>query len=135
MPDILAIQFSDYGPADVLAAERIAAPAPAAGEVLVDVYAASVNPIDWKIRSGILKGVFPAKLPMITGRDGAGIIGAVGEGVDPGRIGERVCFLASRGVVLGVLGVAQHRVESFAQLDVSNAHRSSLVLETCQVVL
>lgn len=98
MPDILAIQFSDYGPADVLAAKRIAAPVPAAGEVVIDVYAASVNPIDWKIRSGILKGVFPAKLPMITGRDGAGIISAVGEGVDPALVGQRVCFLASRGV-------------------------------------
>lgn len=98
MPDILAIQFSDYGPAEVLAAKRIPAPVPAAGEVLIDVHAASVNPIDWKIRSGILKGVFPAKLPMITGRDGAGVICAVGEGVDPVRIGQRVCFLASRGV-------------------------------------
>lgn len=98
MPDIVAIQFSDYGPAEVLTANRIAAPAPAGGEVLIDVYAASVNPIDWKIRSGMLKGVFPAKLPMITGRDGAGIVSAVGEGVDPARIGQRVCFLASRGV-------------------------------------
>lgn len=98
MPDIVAIQFADYGPADVLAANRIPAPSPAAGEVLIDVYAASVNPIDWKVRSGVLKGVFPAKLPMITGRDGAGVIAAVGEGVDPARVGERVCFLASRGI-------------------------------------
>lgn len=98
MPDILAIQFSDYGPADVLEAKPIPAPSPAAGEVLIDVHAASVNPIDWKVRSGMLKGVFPAKLPMISGRDGAGIISAVGEDVDPSRIGQRVCFLASRGV-------------------------------------
>lgn len=98
MPDIIAIQFADYGPAEVLVASRIAAPTPATGEVLIDVHAASVNPIDWKVRSGILKGVFPAKLPMITGRDGAGVISAVGEGVDPVRIGQRVCFLASRGV-------------------------------------
>lgn len=98
MPDILAIQFSDYGSADVLEAKRIPAPVPAAGEVLIDVYAGSINPIDWKIRSGMLKGVFPAKLPMITGRDGAGVISAVGEGVDPARIGQRICFLAARGV-------------------------------------
>jgi NADPH:quinone reductase-like Zn-dependent oxidoreductase len=98
MPDILAVQFADYGPADVLAAHRIPAPVPAAGDVLIDVHAASVNPIDWKVRSGALKGVFPAKLPMITGRDGAGVIRAAGEGVDTARIGQRVCFLASRGV-------------------------------------
>jgi NADPH:quinone reductase-like Zn-dependent oxidoreductase len=98
MPDILAVQFAHYGPADVLAANRISAPSPATGEVLIDVYAASVNPIDWKVRSGMLKGVLPVTLPMTTGRDGAGIIREVGEGVDPALIGRRVCFLASRGV-------------------------------------
>lgn len=98
MSDIIAIQFADYGPADVLTAKRVPAPKPAPGEVLIDVHAASVNPIDWKLRSGMLRGVFPAQLPMTTGRDGAGVVSAVGEGVDPRRVGERVCFLASRGV-------------------------------------
>lgn len=98
MPDITAIRFSAYGSPSVLVAERIAAPRPGAGEVVVDVHAASVNPIDWKVRSGLLQKVFPVAFPMTTGRDGAGVISAVGEGVDPALIGRRVCFLCGRGV-------------------------------------
>lgn len=98
MCDITAIQFSEYGPPEVLSAQRVAAPRPAAGEVLIDVHAASVNPIDWKVRAGLLQKVFPATLPMTTGRDGAGVVSAVGAGVDTGLIGRRVCFLCERGV-------------------------------------
>ncbi|MDP1907561.1 MAG: NADP-dependent oxidoreductase [Hyphomicrobium sp.] len=98
MSEISAIRFSAYGPPSVLATERIAAPRPGAGEVVVDVHAASVNPIDWKVRSGLLQMVFPVAFPMTTGRDGAGVISALGEGVDSGLIGRRVCFLCGRGV-------------------------------------
>jgi len=98
MSDITAIRFSEYGPPSVLVAERIAAPRPGAGEVVVDVHAASVNPIDWKVRSGLLQKVFPVAFPMTTGRDGAGVISAVGAGVDAALIGRRVCFLCGRGV-------------------------------------
>jgi len=98
MPEITAIRFAEYGAADVLSADRIEAPTPGPGEVAVDVRAASVNPIDWKVRSGAMSGVMPTTFPAITGRDGAGVISAVGEGVDPQRIGARVCFLAGRGV-------------------------------------
>jgi len=98
MSDITAIRFSQYGPPSVLAVERIPAPHPGAGEVVVEVHAASVNPIDWKVRSGLLQKVFPVAFPMTTGRDGAGVISAVGEGVDAALIGRRVCFLCGRGV-------------------------------------
>ena len=98
MTDITAIQFARYGGPEVLEARRIAAPQPAAGEVIIDVHAASMNPIDWKVRSGLMEKYFPVTFPMTSGRDGAGVISAVGEGVDAGRIGERVCFLVSRGV-------------------------------------
>jgi NADPH:quinone reductase-like Zn-dependent oxidoreductase len=98
MPEITAIRFAEYGTADVLTADRVAAPTPGPGEVVVDVCAASVNPIDWKVRSGAMSGVMPTTFPATTGRDGAGVIAAVGEGGDPQRVGERVCFLAGRGV-------------------------------------
>ncbi|MEJ2375040.1 MAG: NADP-dependent oxidoreductase [Pseudolabrys sp.] len=97
MPDIAAVQFSDYGPPEVLSLRRVPEPQPAAGEVVIDVHAASVNPIDWKLRSGLLREVFKARLPMTSGRDGAGVVSAVGEGVDRAVIGQRVCFLAPRG--------------------------------------
>lgn len=98
MTEITAIRYAAYGPADVLSADRIEAPTPGPGEVVVDVRAASVNPIDWKVRSGALSAVMPLDFPAGTGRDGAGAISAVGDGVDPARVGERVCFLAGRGV-------------------------------------
>ena len=98
MSDAIAIQFSEYGTADVLSARRIAVPQPGLGEVSIAMHAASVNPIDWKVRAGQLKQVFPVAFPMTTGRDGAGIVTAVGEDVDAAMIGQRVCFLASRGV-------------------------------------
>jgi NADPH:quinone reductase-like Zn-dependent oxidoreductase len=98
MSDMTAIQLSDYGPAEVLSARRIAMPQPGPGEVSIAMHAASVNPIDWKVRAGQLKQVFPVAFPMTTGRDGAGIVTAVGAGVDAAMIGRRVCFLASRGV-------------------------------------
>jgi len=97
MTEITAIRYAAYGAADVLSADRIEAPAPGPGEVVVDVRAASVNPIDWKVRSGALSAVMPLDFPAGTGRDGAGAISAVGDGVDPARVGERVCFLAGRG--------------------------------------
>ena len=92
-----AIQFSRYGGPDVLTMNSVSAPQPRAGEVVVEVHAASVNPIDWKLRSGLLQKLVPVKLPMTSGRDGAGVIYAVGDGVSTTRIGQRVCFLASRG--------------------------------------
>lgn len=98
MTDITAIQFAVYGGPDVLEARLRPAPKPAAGEVIIDVHAASVNPIDWKVRAGLMAKYFPVTFPMTSGRDGAGVISAVGEGVDAARIGERVCFLVSRGV-------------------------------------
>ncbi|MGX1096349.1 NADP-dependent oxidoreductase [Amorphus sp. MBR-141] len=98
MTEITAIRYAAYGAADVLTADRIEAPTPGPGEVLVEVRAASVNPVDWKIRSGALRAAMPLAFPAGTGRDGAGVIAGVGDGVDAGRIGQRVCFLASRGV-------------------------------------
>ena len=82
MSEITAVQFSGYGPPEVLSARRIPAPQPGAGEVSIDVHAASVNPIDWKLRAGLLKKVFPASFPVTSGRDGAGVVIAVGAGVD-----------------------------------------------------
>lgn len=98
MPEITAIRYADYGSVDVLSADRVAAPEPAAGEVAIDVRAASVNPVDWKIRAGFLKAAFQPAFPVTVGRDGAGVISEVGEGVDAALVGRRVCFMSSRGV-------------------------------------
>jgi NADPH:quinone reductase-like Zn-dependent oxidoreductase len=92
-----AIEFESYGGPEVLQLRDISPPTPAEGEVLIDVHAVSVNPIDWKIRSGRMAGGAPLTSPIITGRDGAGVVTAVGQGTDASLVGKRVAFLAPRG--------------------------------------
>jgi NADPH:quinone reductase-like Zn-dependent oxidoreductase len=95
---MLAVEFDAYGGPEVLKLRSRKAPQPAPGEVLIKVYAVSANPVDWKIRSGMLQKFFPVTFPVITGRDGAGEIMAVGKQCDASLIGRRVCFLAPRGI-------------------------------------
>jgi NADPH:quinone reductase len=84
-----AALFRRKGPAhEVLSVEDVEAPAPGPGEVRVRIAVSGVNPTDWKERSG--SGPLdrlPFKVP---DQDGAGVVEAVGEGVDAGRVGERV---------------------------------------------
>ncbi|WP_299849453.1 NADPH:quinone reductase [uncultured Roseovarius sp.] len=87
-----AITYSRFGPAaDVLSLTDVPTPAPAAGEVLVRLAVSGVNPSDAKARGGARPGVTkPAFDQIIPHSDGAGVIEAVGDGVDPDRIGQRV---------------------------------------------
>jgi NADPH:quinone reductase-like Zn-dependent oxidoreductase len=92
-----AVQYDTYGGPEVLELRRVPAPMPLAGEVVVAVKAASLNPIDWKVRSGMLQKVFPITFPATTGRDGAGVVIMAAPDVDASLIGARVCFMAPRG--------------------------------------
>jgi NADPH:quinone reductase-like Zn-dependent oxidoreductase len=76
-----AILLQGYGSVDELVYEDVPIPVAAAGEVLVKLLATSVNPIDYKVRRGDMKNFMPLKLPAILGRDLAGKVIAVGEGV------------------------------------------------------
>src|SRR5215831_9038109 len=62
-------------------------PVPAAGEVAVDVHAASVNGADWKVRVGDYK---QTKFPLTLGRDFSGVVSALGKGVDDLKVGDAV---------------------------------------------
>ena len=85
-----AVRFHDYGPPENLVVERVPRPEPKAGEVLVRVHAAGVNPVDWKIRKGLLKSNMPVSLPSTPGADLAGIVEAVGPGVTAFQKGQAV---------------------------------------------
>ena len=86
-----AITYSAHGPAaDVLTLSELETPAPKAGEVLVRLARSGVNPSDVKSRQGAPGATKPAFTQIIPHSDGAGVIEAVGEGVDAARIGERV---------------------------------------------
>ena len=83
-----AIRVQEFGGPEVLKLEDVDDPAPAAGQVLVRVGAAGVNPVDTYIRTGT-HAVKP-KLPYTPGLDAAGTVEAVGEGVKRVRTGDRV---------------------------------------------
>ena len=84
---MLAAYYSQRGNSDVLTVDEIATPGPGVGEVRVRLQVAAVNPTDWKSRAHAAPMDFDVQVP---GQDGAGVIEAVGPGVDIGRIGERV---------------------------------------------
>ena len=66
---------------------------PGEGQVLVRVTASSVNPIDYKMRSGAMKEYLPLELPAILGRDISGIVRDVGAGVTGFTPGDKVMAL------------------------------------------
>jgi NADPH:quinone reductase-like Zn-dependent oxidoreductase len=67
-----ALRIHAYGGPEVMRVEEAPEPQAARGQVRVRVLAASVNPIDWKMRRGLLAAVFPVAFPRILGRDCAG---------------------------------------------------------------
>jgi NADPH:quinone reductase-like Zn-dependent oxidoreductase len=87
---VKAVQIHAYGGIDQLRYEDVATPEPGADEVLVRVAATSVNPIDWKIRSGAAKDRMPVKFPAILGRDVAGTVVKTGANVRNLKSGQLV---------------------------------------------
>lgn len=83
-----AAYFTATGTPDVLQYGDLPTPEPKAGEIRVKVLAATVNPIDTYVRSGL--AAIGGPFPFITGRDFAGVVDAVGEGVTAHRVGDRV---------------------------------------------
>lgn len=84
-----AIRVHEYGGPEVMKLESVPDPKPGAGQVLVRLRAAGVNPVDTYIRSGTY-ALLPDKLPYTPGSDGAGEVAAVGEGVTDFKRGDRV---------------------------------------------
>lgn len=91
-----ALQYDRYGDARVLRLGEVAEPWPGPGEVLVGVEAAALNPIDWKLRSGSLRWVYPLGFPVTPGFDVAGTIREVGPRVGDFAVGDRVCAMSDQ---------------------------------------
>jgi alcohol dehydrogenase len=104
-----AAQINKYGGSEVVEINRNA-PKPVAsrGQILVEVYAAGVNPIDWKIREGYI----PLKFPATLGGDFSGVIADVGEGVSGFKKGLEVYGYGS------VLGGGSGSFAEFVSADV-----------------
>lgn len=87
---MLAVRIHQYGNRDVLALDDVPVPDLGPDEVLVKVVAASVNPVDWKVREGWLAENIPHALPLTLGWDVSGVIAAVGSFVTGWQIGDAV---------------------------------------------
>lgn len=85
-----AVVINEYGGKEKLAEAKVSLPELGADQVLVKVAATSINPIDWKLREGYLKQMFPWPFPIILGWDVAGEIVEVGQKVKDYHVGDRV---------------------------------------------
>lgn len=85
-----AVRIHAYGGAEALRFEDAPMPEIAEGDVLVRVVAASVNPVDWKIREGHLRQHIPYGFPLTLGWDVSGVVETVGEGVTRFHAGDAV---------------------------------------------
>jgi NADPH:quinone reductase-like Zn-dependent oxidoreductase len=90
MKRIKAARIYKYGGPEVVKVEDASLSEPQSGEILVRVYAAGVNPIDWKIRSGYMQQVMPLTLPFTLGGDFSGVVETGGADVTDFKIGDEV---------------------------------------------
>jgi NADPH:quinone reductase-like Zn-dependent oxidoreductase len=87
---VRAVQVSEFGGPEVLRVVDVEAPSPIPTEVLVEVHAAGVNPVDWKTRQGRGAAGACGAPPFILGWDVAGVVSEVGRGVTTLAAGDRV---------------------------------------------
>jgi alcohol dehydrogenase len=85
-----AVVMKAYGGNEVVETVDLPKPAIGPGDVLVEVHAASVNPVDFKIREGKLKQILPYRLPLIMGNDLSGVVAEVAPGVTSVKVGDAV---------------------------------------------
>lgn len=85
-----AIVIEEYGDKNVLVEKNIDTPKIAEDQVLVEVHATSINPIDWKVREGYLKEMLPFEFPIILGWDASGVVVEAGSNVTDYKAGDRV---------------------------------------------
>lgn len=85
-----------YGGAEVLRLGEAPEPTAAAGEVVVDIHAASVNPADWKVRQGMRRDTVPVSFPHVLGRDFSGVVREAGAGVGDLAPGDEVFAVTER---------------------------------------
>ncbi|SPA42372.1 NADPH:quinone reductase; Zinc-containing alcohol dehydrogenase superfamily [Cupriavidus taiwanensis] len=97
-----AVLIDRHGGSEVIRLGEVATPKPAAGEVLIRVACAGVNPADWKCREGYLSAFMQAGFPFVLGFDASGVVAAVGAGVTGFVRGQRV--FAQTGVGAGQWG-------------------------------
>jgi NADPH:quinone reductase-like Zn-dependent oxidoreductase len=85
-----AVVIENYGHADELKEKEVPKPSIKDNQILIEQYATSINPIDWKLREGYLKDSLDFDFPIILGWDSAGTVAEVGKDVTQFKVGDRV---------------------------------------------
>jgi NADPH:quinone reductase-like Zn-dependent oxidoreductase len=125
-----AVVLHEYGGPSNLKYEDVDDPVAGEGQVLVRVTASSVNPIDYKVRSGAMKAYMPLELPAILGRDISGIVREVGAGVTGFTPGDKVMALGNKAYAELVVVKAEDLAHISEKLDLVEAAALPLVTLT-----
>jgi NADPH:quinone reductase-like Zn-dependent oxidoreductase len=129
-PTMRAVRISEFGGPDVLRVEEVPRPAPGAGELLVAVHAAAINPVDTGVRAGELQSLASARLPYIPGYDLSGVVVEVGEGVTRYAPGDEVFAMRHlrRGGAYAEYAVVREEEAARKPTRASHAEAASLPL-------
>ncbi|MGO9762700.1 MAG: NADP-dependent oxidoreductase [Solirubrobacteraceae bacterium] len=121
-----AIQFERFGGPEVLATVEVAEPHAAASQIRVAVKAVGVNPVDWKVRQGLMGG----ELPQGTGREVAGVVDEVGAGVSDVSVGDEVFGSVEGGNGAADFALLEHYARIPPSLDFAGAAALTVAVET-----
>lgn len=129
------VQYDEIGPTEVLQVVEVPDPTPDDGEVLVEIRAAGVNPIEWKLRSG-LRPTPPITAPRRLGSDGAGVVAGVGEGVHGWKVGDEVIVTGAHGAYASHVVVRpENLVAKPATIDFDQAAALGIPVSTAHQAL
>jgi NADPH:quinone reductase-like Zn-dependent oxidoreductase len=122
-----AVQYSEFGGPEVLKIVELPDPHPGPGQIRVAVRAIGINPIDWKQRNG---GPMSGELPQTTGRDLAGVVDEIGDGVSDVALGDRVFGLAVGPAAAAELALLADYAPIPPSLDFPHAAALPVAIET-----
>jgi NADPH:quinone reductase-like Zn-dependent oxidoreductase len=126
MAGMRAIQYASFGGPEVLAVVEVPEPHAAGGQIRVAVKAVGVNPVDWKVRQGMMGG----ELPHSTGLEVAGVVDELGAGVTEVSIGDRVFGSVAGGNGAADFALLEHYARIPSSLDFAGAAALPVAIET-----
>jgi NADPH:quinone reductase-like Zn-dependent oxidoreductase len=121
-----AARYSQFGGPEVLEIVDLPDPQAGSGQIRVAVRAAGVNPTDWKLRQGLMGG----ELPQTTGREVAGVVDEIGEGVTDVAVGDRVFGFSDDGAGAAELALLTYYAPIPPSLGFAEAAGLPVALET-----
>lgn len=128
--EMLAFRMHGYGGPEKARLEEVDRPEPGSGEILVAVRAAALNPVDYKVRQGMLRAIHRPRLPLTLGSDLAGEVVATGPNATTFSVGDRV-FARSEGLSMGALAelaAISEEVAAKVPANVDDAHAAAVPL-------